>query len=161
QLQAVTDEWNKHRSSIVDLLSFWHTSSGLALSQGESTSSFEEATEYGEPQGIRPPSQYALLGFTFKDHDLATRFTWKALRDMDARQVRAFHNEALVAENKLTTGSILRRLFDPAEYPTPEGLTSFGLWNGEGDMVPPPYKGKTFSADHSHYIGTDSNAIDS
>ena len=86
-----------------------------------SDTSFEEASEFGEPKGIRPPKEYSLLGFTFKDFDLATRLTWKFLRDADARQVRAQTDQALNGDERLVTGSILKRLFNPTPAPTPLG----------------------------------------
>ncbi len=39
--------------------------------------------------------------------------TWQFLRDADARQINANMNLALEADNRLVTGTVLNRLFDP------------------------------------------------
>lgn len=160
EMQAALAEWNSHRSAIVDLLSYWHTSTAEAVSQGVNEQSFEEASEYGEPEGLRPPSEHVLLGFTFRDFDRAARFTWKALRDMDARQVRAVHDGALNSDNRLLTGTILQRLFSPTPEQNGQGNTCYGLWSADG-MTPPPFLGRTFNGDHTHYRVTGGEDIDS
>ncbi|MDP7732571.1 hypothetical protein [Mycobacterium sp. TY813] len=118
------------------------------------------ASEYGEPEGLRPPSDHVLLGFSFHDYDRAARFTWKALRDMDARQVRAVHDGAMNSDNRLVTGTILQRLFSPEPEENGQGISCRGLWSGDG-MVPPPFLGHTFDGDHTHYRVTGSEDIDS
>ena len=82
------------------------SSSGEAVPQVPfSDTSFEEASEFGEPQGIRPPKELALLGFTFKDFDFATRLTWKFLtRRRRKIQVRAQTDQALNSDERLVTG---------------------------------------------------------
>ena len=49
--------------------------------------SFEEATEFGVPRAIRPPSDVLKLGYQFKDFDISLRATWKFLRAATAEQV--------------------------------------------------------------------------
>ncbi len=160
EMQAALADWNKHRSSIVNLLSYWHTSTAEAVSQGVNEQSFERASEFGEPEGLRPPTDHVLLGFTFEDYDRAARFTWKALRDMDARQVRAVHDGALNSDNRLVTGTILQRLFSPTPEENGQGSTCYGLWSGDG-MKPPSFLGHEFDGSHSHYRTTGSVDIDS
>lgn len=160
EMQTALAEWNSHRSAIVDLLSYWHTSTAEAVSQGVNEQSFEEASEFGEPEGLRPPSEHVLLGFTFRDFDRAARFTWKALRDMDSRQVRAVHDGALNSDNRLVTGTILQRLFLPMPEENGQGNTCYGLWSADG-MTPPPFLGRAFDGDHTHYRVTGSEDIDS
>lgn len=115
EVAAVVAAWNRERSALASLLAFNTTNAADAIPQSRSSDSFEEASEYGEPESMRPPSDYHLMGYTFKDYDLATRWTWKFLRDSTAEQVRAIANYALEADNKLTTGTILQRLFDPTQ----------------------------------------------
>lgn len=161
EMQATLALWNSHRSAVVDVLSYWTTSTADALSQGVNESEFELASEYGEPTSLRPPTQHALLGYDFQDYDRAARFTWKFLRDADARQVQAVHDEALNSDNSLVTKTILRRLFSPAPATNPEGITCYGLWSADG-MVPPPFNGLSFDpATHTHYRVTGSSTIDS
>lgn len=160
EMQTALAEWNRHRSAVVDLLSYWHTSTAEAVSQGVNEQSFEEASEYGEPEGLRPPSDHVLLGFGLKDFDRAARFTWKALRDMDARQVRAVHDGAMNSDSRLVTGTILQRLFSPEPEENGQGIPCRGLWSADG-MIPPPFLGRSFDGDHTHYRLTGSEDIDS
>jgi len=64
------------------------------------------------------------------------------------------------ADNKLTTGTILRRLTrpgHPAQRVGPHVLRPV-VW-GLG-MVPPPYLGTTFDGSHKHYLTTGSTVLD-
>jgi hypothetical protein len=128
--------------------------------QGLNESSFEEASEFGEPESARPPSEHVLLGYGFKDFDRAARFTWKALRDMDARQVRAVHDGAMNSDNRLVTGTILQRLFSPQPEQNAQGNTCYGLWSADG-MIPPDFLGASFDGNHTHYRITGGVDIDS
>jgi hypothetical protein len=161
EMQTALGEWNKHRSSIVDLLSYWHTSSADAVPQALVESEFERASEFGEPVSMGPPSEYLLLGYTFEDYDRAARFTWRFLRDADARQVRAVLDEAMRGDNTTVTRTILDRLFSPVAQTTDQGHTAFGLWNGTDGMTPPPVLGKTFESNHTHYLASGNDTIDS
>ncbi|OBI95020.1 hypothetical protein [Mycobacterium asiaticum] len=160
EMQTALSEWNRHRNAIVDLLSYWHTSTADAVPQGLNEQSFEEASEFGEPESLRPPTEHVLLGYTFKDYDRAARFTWRALRDMDARQVRAVHDGAMNSDARLVTGTILQRLFSPEPEENAQGNVCYSLWSADG-MTPPPFLGHTFDGDHTHYRLTGSADIDS
>jgi hypothetical protein len=94
------------------------------------------------------------MGYDFNDYDRATRFTWKALRSMDARQVRAFHDEALSADSHLVIAIILHHLLNPEPTTNPEGQTCYGLWNGQDGMTPPPYRNTVFDSSHTRYLGS-------
>ena len=113
-LNAVWDDfaqilhiWNNERTSITDLLTFQTTVSGEAVPQTIAVDSFEDATELGVPKSAGPPGDALLLGYQFKDKDLAGRFSWRFLRDADRRQVDGILNGILSADNKLVTGTIL------------------------------------------------------
>ncbi|QLL06667.1 hypothetical protein [Mycobacterium vicinigordonae] len=69
-------------------------------------------------------------------------------------------NYALAADNKLTNGLIMNRLFDPTPDVNEFNHTCYPLWSADG-MVPPPYLGKTFSGNHTHYVVNGSDVIDS
>jgi hypothetical protein len=153
-------EWNRHRTAIVDLLSYWHTSVADAVPQALVESMFEEATEFGEPLAAGPPTEYLLLGYDFKDYDRATRFTWRFLRDSDARQVRAVHDDALRSDNATVTTKILERLFNPEPVLNEQGIVCYGLWTGNDNITPPPVLGKSFDSTHSHYHATGNNTVD-
>ena len=64
------------------------------------------------------------------------------------------------AENRLTTGTILQRLFDPTQGAIEWAHPVYGLFNGDA-MIPPAYLGKEFAAPHSHYLVSGSDAMDS
>jgi len=161
EMRAALKIWNAKRTALVDLFSYWTTSSAEAVLPFTNHSGFEVASEFGEPEALRPPSDYLMMGFSFEDYDRATRFTWKALRDMDARQVRAYADEALNADNALVTNLILRRLFDPNPDENEFGNACYGLYNGTDGMKPPSWQGNSFSASHSHYRVSGSVDIDS
>ncbi|MDT5044652.1 MAG: hypothetical protein QOG75_505, partial [Mycobacterium sp.] len=99
EFATLLDLWNKDRSSLTDLLAFKTTATGEAVPQNVSVASFEEATEFGVPKSANMPGDSLLLGYQFKDLDLAGRFTWKFLRDADLRQVNAVMNGILSADN--------------------------------------------------------------
>lgn len=160
EVAAVVKAWNAERSALTSLLAFNTTNTADAIPQSRSSDSFEEASEYGEPESMRPPTNYHLMGYTFKDHDLRTAWTWKFLRDSTAEQVRAIANYALEADNKLTTGTILQRLFTPTQGENEWGHPVYGLYNGDA-MKPPAYLGKEFVAAHQHYLVSESDTIDS
>lgn len=159
EIQDVLELWNKERKTVTDILSYKTVNVADAIAQSISSDSFEEATEHGVPRAIRPPSDVLRLGYSFKDYDIALRATWKFLREATAEQITAQVTRVFEADNKLTTGSILRRMLDPATQLNEWGHTCYGLWNGDG-MVPPPYLGTTFDGSHKHYLTTNSAVLD-
>jgi hypothetical protein len=159
EVQEVNALWNAERKSITDILSFQTVNVADAIAQSITSASFEEATEFGIPAAIRPPSDVLKLGYNFKDWDLRTSFTWKFLREATAEQVTAHLQRVYEADNKLTTGTVFNRLLNPATVLNEWQHTCFGLWNGDG-MVPPPFLGKTFDGSHSHYLTTASTTLD-
>lgn len=112
EFQATITIANETQTALAGLLSYQTTSPAEAVPQSNSSGRFVEASEFGEPVAIRPPSEALLMGFTFADYDAATRATWRALRDMDSRQIEATHVEALGADSRLVNGKILQRLFE-------------------------------------------------
>lgn len=160
EVAAVVKAWNSERSALTNLLTFNTTNTADAIPQSRSADSFEEASEFGEPEAIRPPSEYALVGYRFADFDAASRWTWKYLRDSTSDQVRAVANYALEADNRLTTGTILQRLFDPTQRENEWGHPVFGFYSGDA-TVPPAYLGRDFAAAHQHYVVSGGATIDS
>jgi hypothetical protein len=156
---AAMDEWNNHRTQISDLLAFRTTVPGEAVPQGVSTPSFERLTEYGVPQSANVPADALILGYEFHDWGQATRFTWRALRQMTSDNVFSVINGVLHSDNRLVTSSILKRLFTPTPKTNESGHTCFGLYNLDG-TIPPPYLGREFT-DISHYLTSGNATIDS
>lgn len=128
--------YNSERTTIASLLSFGTTNASDAVPQSVGTASFEKATEFGLPKSAGTPADALLLGYQFDDFDLRTAFTWKFLRNADRRQVDAVINGVMESDNKLMTGTILRRLFDPTEGVNEFGARVFGLYTGTDGVTP-------------------------
>lgn len=125
--------------------------------------SFEIASEFGEPKSARVKLDYFQLGYDFEDYDVATRYTWKFLRDADARQIAAVHEELLRADGRLVFRKVMEALFDNRNRVADirnQAYNVYPLYNGDG-TVPPEYKGKTFVGTHSHYLVSGAAQIDS
>lgn len=124
---------------------------------------FEEATEFGVPKANRIELDYFQLGYDFRNYDTATRYTWMFLRDADARQVDAIHQEILRADRRLVFRKIMEAIFDNRNRTTDirnQNYNVYPLYNGDG-TEPPTYKGTSFNGTHSHYIVSGNSAIDS
>lgn len=154
---------NEKRNTLANLLSFTTTDSALAIAQSPDDGvKFEDASEFGVPSAFRVTQDHIRMGLPFKDYDLRSAYTWKFLRDASAKQVDAILAAGIAADNRLTTGSIFNRLFNPAPTVAEDtNLTVYGLYSGTDGMVPPPYLGKVFPANTTHYFSTHSTVLDS
>ena len=160
EVNSALASWNAERGAVAQVLSFPTINAADAVPQSISDDSFELASEFGEPTSLRAPSNAILLGNTLLDWDRASRFSWKFLRDSSAEQIRAVTNYVLAADNKLTNGLIMQRLFDPSTETNEFGHTCYGLWSGDG-MIPPAHLGKSFDGNHTHYLVSEAEVIDS
>lgn len=162
EIQATLAVWNAGRSKLVSLLTFPVVNEVETVPQvGEAT--FEEASEFGEPQGERLQLGYFQLGYDFKDYDRATRFTWKALRDMDARQIQAVNNALLQADERLVFRKTMEAIFDNVARTADirgQNYNVYPLYNADG-TVPPDFQGNTFDGTHTHYLASGQALIDS
>lgn len=158
ELSDVLDVYNQQRSAIASLLSYPTVNVADAVPQNVNAELFEEATEFGTPRGISDPS-YLKLGYSFKDFDLALRMSWRYVRDATAEQVESRITRALEADNRLTTGLVLQRLFSNVLYTNDFGHQVFGLWNGDG-QIPPEHLGRKFAGDHTHHLTTQSTTLE-
>lgn len=155
------DAWNQHRTDLTSLLSFKTVVPGEAVPQNISSPSFEQITEYGLPNAAGVPSSALVLGYDFDDFGLRSSFTWRALRAMTAEQVYAAINGIMHSDNRKVTGTILNRLFDPSPKLNNEGYTCRGLYNADGQFVP-PYLGHEFDpATTTHYWKSGATQVDS
>lgn len=159
EIQEVLELYNTERKAVTDLLSFKTVNVADAIAQSISSDSFEEATELGVPRAISPPADVLKLGYSFRDYDISLRATWKFLREATAEQITAQVTRVFEADNKLTTGTVFNRLLNPATELNQWGHVCYGLWNADG-MVPPPFLGKTFDGNHTHYLTTNSTTLD-
>ncbi|MGW0172727.1 hypothetical protein ACWDUM_02660 [Rhodococcus sp. NPDC003322] len=157
---AAMSFYNKERTALAALISYPTTAVGDAVPQALASDNFELASEYGEPEGIRSNPDALVLGYDFRDYDLASRCSWKFLREATSEQVRDNINRAFEADNRLVTGKLLRRLFDPTQALNEHGHRVFGLWNGTDGMTPPPHAGLTFPSTTSHYLASGNSVID-
>ncbi len=152
--------YNEERSALASLLSYQTTRQIDAVPQSVAGAQFEIASELGVPQGHSIPNDVIKLGYDYEDYDLATRYSWRYLRDADARQVAAVHNSVLEGANRATTTAVLKRLFDPEQYQSIEGNTVYGLYSADGQYIP-PYLGDEFDPEtDTHYLTTGSAILD-
>lgn len=152
--------YNAERSALVSLLSFSTTRAFDSVPQGAFTRSFELASEFGVPTATGVPVDELRLGYTFADHDAASRYTWRYLRDATQEQVDSVHRGILEASNRLVTTSILSRLFDPTQDLSPEGNAVYGLFNADGGHIP-DFMGRSWNpATTSHYLTSGSSTLD-
>jgi hypothetical protein len=116
---------------------------------------FEEASEYGQPVGMRGAGARYFRGYDFKFYDLAVRYTWMFIAEADQAQLRMHHNLALDADNKLQFNKVMKTLFNGLNVTgvsdKNEPVTVFKFYNGDGE-VPPPYATFTHSGTHNHYL---------
>jgi hypothetical protein len=89
EIETVVRLWNTEKTTLANLVSYPTTVPADAVPQSLVAESFDEASEYGVPTAMKPPTPYLKVGYTFKDYDKASRFSWKFLRDATAEQVRA------------------------------------------------------------------------
>lgn len=145
---------NADRTSIIDSLSF--RVSGISEEvQVPSEVDFEEASEYGQPVGIRGTATRLFRGYDFKFYDLAVRYTWMFIAEADINSLRTNHNLALEADIKLTFRKVMQRLFNPLNgsgfTDKNEAITVYAFFNGDGE-VPSKVKQTTFAGSHNHFV---------
>lgn len=116
---------------------------------------FEEASEYGQPVGIRGAGTRLFRGYDFKFYDLAVRYTWMFIAEADRQQLEMHHNLALDADNKLIFNKVMKTLFNSLNVTgvsdKNEPLTVFKFYNADGE-APPPYATYTHTGSHNHYL---------
>lgn len=153
EFQQTLEIFNERRTALVNLLTFPVNNPIERVPQVGSTE-FEEATEFGVPKAVRVALNYFELGYDFRDYDIATSYTWKFLRDADARAVQAIHTAILEADNRLVFRRVMEAIFDNRNRKTDirnQAINVYPLYNADG-TVPPSYKGKTFAGSHTHYV---------
>jgi hypothetical protein len=160
EFQATVSIANEARQRLVDLLTFPVANPIEDVAQFGSAD-FEEASEFGVPQGIRPTTNVLSLGYSFKWYDLAQRFTWQFLSEASASQVEVLNQMALDADNRLVFKKVMETLFRKDNRTATingQNFTVYSFWNGDG-TVPPPYKNNTFDGTYSHYRTSGGAAI--
>lgn len=144
---------NSQRSRLIDLLTFKVTNEVETVSV-PSAADFEEASEYGQPVGMRGGARFH-RGYDFKFYDLAVRYTWMFLAEADRAQLESYNSMALEADNRLLFNKVMKTIFNSANLvgvadgniPT----NVYKLYNADGE-VPPQYKNTVHAGSHNHYI---------
>ncbi len=152
---------NAQRDRLVNFLTF-PVQNPIELVRYPTAENFEEASEYGEPKGIRVGPGFN-MSYDFRWYDIGTRYTWMFLAEQTQAQVEALHNEVLEADDRLMFNKIFKTVFNPLNIassirniPVPV----YKFWNGDG-ISPPVYKTNTFDGTHNHFITSGSAAINS
>lgn len=162
EFQATMSIYNAQRQQLVSLFTYPVTNLVETIPQvGDAT--FEEASEFGVPKAARVTLDYFQMGYDFKDYDVATRYTWKFLRDADARQIQAIHDKILEADGKLVFRKVMEAIFDNRNRTADirsQNYNVYPLYNNDG-TTPPAYKGTTFASTHNHYLVSNAAVIDS
>lgn len=146
-------EFNKQRDPLLNFLT-WRTQRAREDIIGAGVQAdFEEASEYGEPVGIRPEAPpTSAMGYTFKWYDLAARFTWQYLADAESQQVDAISNMAAEASNRLVFSTVMKTLFNTSRRTNKEGQTVYPFYSGQAGDLPPAVGTTTFADSHQHFV---------
>jgi hypothetical protein len=151
--QDFLDEFNSLRDPLLNFLTWRTTRSREDIIGSGVQVDFEEASEYGEPVGIRPElPPTTSLGYTFKWYDLAARFTWQFLIDADTQQVDSITNMAAEASNRLVFTTVMKTLFNTTRRTNKEGQTVYPFYAGTAGDQPPPVGTTTFADSHQHFV---------
>ena len=154
EFQRVIRMWNAQRDALTNLLTF-RVTTPIEGVRYPIEQDFQEATEFGEPTGIRlgPAIRH---GYPFKWYDLAIRYTWQFLVDATQAQLVALNNTALEADNRLVFTKVMARLFSNVTATADiegDAVNVYGFYNGD-TQVPPKWKTTTFSTGHNHYMAS-------
>lgn len=162
EYQQVLAQWNARRDRLINFLTYNVQEPVETIPVIGQDANFEEASEYGEPKGMRPAPSVLFLGYRFKWYDLAARYTWQFLADATTQQVDAVQNAALEADTRLVTGEVLRTLFNNANDDVSINKNPYKVYtfyNGDG-TVPPTWKTFTFTGTHTHFLTTGGATFD-
>lgn len=154
EIQAGLLAWNEGRNRLISALTF-NVQAPIEDVPQVAFADFEEASEFGEPKGIRGGDFFS-MGYTFKWFDIGVRFTWKYLAEATAAQVETLANQVLEADNRLLFNQIMATVFSNVNRTATirgQNYNVFAFYNADG-TVPPPYKLNTFNGSHTHYLSS-------
>lgn len=154
----------EQQQALIDLLTFpVETPVEVVPQIGEI--SFDELTEYGIPTSAQQRVEMWSMGYDLRHYGKRLGYTWMFLADADQRQIDAMHNGMIMADRRLLFRKIMEALFDNRIRRTNirnQPYNVFPLYNGvDVGIVPPPYKGNTFTATHNHYLTSGNTTLDS
>ena len=158
--QDMLAEFNALRDPLLNFLTWRTTKSREDIIGAGAQADFEEATEYGEPVGIRPDAPPTTsMGYTFKWYDLAARFTWQYLADVESQQVDTISNMAGEASNRLVFNLAMKTLFNNTRRSNKEAQTVYPFYSGVAGDLPPAVGTTTFSDSHNHFVTTNNASL--
>lgn len=160
EFQRVINIWNRQRDVLINLLTY-RVKNPVERVRYPTQEDFEEASEFGEPKGLRLGPAFA-MGFGFKWWDLALRYTWMFLLESDEAQLSALNNEAMEADNRLLFTRVMRQIFNPTTGVATiddEAFNVYPFYNADS-MVPPRWKNTVHTAPHTHYLVSGGATVD-
>lgn len=161
EFQRTIRMWNSQRDALTNLLTF-NVTTMIEGVRYPIEQDFEEASEYGEPKGIRLGPSFR-MGYGFKWWDLAIRYTWMFLAEATQSQLQALNNTALEADNRLLFTRVMRQVFNSTTLTADidgESVNVYPFYNGD-TMVPPKWKNTTHTTGHNHYLESGGTIVDS
>lgn len=160
EFQSALSAWNAGRSTLMNALTY-SVAAPIEDVPQLSMDDFEEASEFGEPKGIRGGGFFS-LGYDFKWYDIAARFTWKFLAEATAAQVEAVGNQVLEADNRLMFNKVLKSIFNNVNRTADIRNTAVNVYPfyNNDTTVPPAYKNYTHSSTHTHYLTSGAATVD-
>jgi len=159
EFQRVIRLWNRQRDALTNVLTF-NVSQNVESVRYPIEQDFEEASEFGEPKGIRLGPAFR-MGYDFKWWDLAIRYTWMFLAEADQAQLTALNNTAREADNRLMFTRVMRAIFNDTTRTADidgENINVYPFYNGD-TMVPPKWKTTTHSTGHTHYLESGATTV--
>lgn len=161
EFQRTIRMWNAQRDALTNILTFNVTTlvEGVRYPVEQD---FEEASEFGEPKGIRLGPSFR-MGYDFKWWDLAIRYTWMFLAEATAQQLQALNNTALEADNRLMFTRVMRQIFNNVTKVADidgESVNVYPFYNGDS-QVPPKWKTTVHTSGHQHYLTSGAATVDS
>lgn len=154
EVQATIRLRNAQKDRLIDLLTV-RVTEPISEVQVPSEASFEKASEYGQPVGIRGGATRLWRGYDFDFYDLAVRYTWMFIAEASGDDLRNLNNLALEADTTLLFRKVMHTLFNPLNVEGitdgNEPITAYKFYNADGE-VPPAYRTATFTGSHNHYL---------
>lgn len=160
EFQQTIDLMNSKREAIAALFTYPTTRISELVSQTALDVDFEQATEYGVPKGARSTAGVTRMGLNFGWYDVGTRYTFRALTEMDRGQIESVHQQILEADNRLVFKESVKPLLNNLNGYNDEGAPTYGFWSADGS-VPPAYEGNIFDGTESHYLVSGATVVDS
>lgn len=161
EFQRTIRMWNTQRDALTNLLTF-NVTALIESVRYPIEQDFEEASEFGEPKGIRLGPAFR-MGYDFKWWDIAIRYTWMFLAESTQAQLQALNNTALEADNRLMFTRVMKQIFNSATKTADidgESVNVYPFYNGDS-MVPPKWKNTVHTTGHNHYLESGAATVDS